>query len=217
MSEKFESVPFRFFYSMKKSLVFVWLTLLLLCIGSLFWYNEWVYNLPTAIPDNYRPVAFGTKIDNRLVTQTNNNILFLHFFNPDCPCSRFNMRYFKSLVSNFEGRVNFAIVVLNNKKYSAQQIQHKYDLQIPVYFDSTIAANCGVYSTPQAAIIDKKGKLYYRGNYNRTRYCSDKKTNYAEIALQTLLSNRTPIQFSPLALKAYGCSLPNCTQLQNDE
>ncbi|MND43250.1 hypothetical protein D3C80_340420 [compost metagenome] len=28
-------------------------------IVSLFWYNEWVYSLPTPIPPNYHPVKTG--------------------------------------------------------------------------------------------------------------------------------------------------------------
>ncbi|AFD09006.1 hypothetical protein [Solitalea canadensis] len=28
-------------------------------IAGLFWYNEWVYSLPTPIPPNYQPVKTG--------------------------------------------------------------------------------------------------------------------------------------------------------------
>lgn len=31
-----------------------------------------------------------------------------------------------------------------------------------------IAISCGVYSTPQAVIIDGNGQLFFRGNYNKT-------------------------------------------------
>ena len=138
--------------------------------------------------------------------------LFLHFFNPNCPCSKFNIPYFKELVKKYGNEVDFEIVLLSNKNYSAEQIQSKFDLSIPVLFDSAIAIECGVYSTPQAVIIDSKSNLFYRGNYNNSRYCTDKKTNYAEQALNNLLYNNRMAIYDRLALKAYGCSLPSCTK-----
>ncbi|WP_431212739.1 hypothetical protein ACQ86N_44925 [Puia sp. P3] len=79
-------------------------------------------------------------------------------------------------------------------------------------FDSAIARECGVYSTPQAAIIDAGHKLYYRGNYNKSRYCTNKKSDFARLALEDLLSNHPDLSFSPYAVKAYGCQLPTCTK-----
>jgi hypothetical protein len=52
--------------------------------------------------------------------------------------------------------------------------------------------------------------LYYRGNYNKSRYCTDKKTEYARMALDALLNNNANIGFDQLAIKAYGCQLPKC-------
>lgn len=198
---------------MRKLAILIWLTLLSGGIIALFWYNEWVYSLPTPVPKNYHTVKPGEEIDvASFIKSVPAQPLFLHFFNPDCPCSRFNMKHFKLLVKQYGHEVNFAIVVINNKKYTAQKIQDKFDLSIPVLFDTTIAAKCGVYSTPQAVIIDTNHKLYYRGNYNRSRYCTDQKTNYAQSALESLLHNNLTSVFDPYALKAYGCQLPNCTK-----
>jgi hypothetical protein len=107
--------------------------------------------------------------------------------------------------------MNFAIVVINqDTDYTVADIQDKFDLKIPVSFDSSIAAVCGVYSTPQAAIIDTNGRLYYRGNYNKSRYCTDKRSNYAQMAIDSLLSHHTNPIFSMAAIKSYGCELPKC-------
>ena len=140
--------------------------------------------------------------------------LFLHFFNPDCPCSRFNMPHFATLAKRYREQVNFAIVLMTNKNYTAEQIRKKFGLpySIPVLNDSALAISCGVYSTPQAVIIDTTQKLFYRGNYNRSRYCSDEKSSYAKIALDGLLHHDLTQNFSPLALQAYGCQLPTCTR-----
>ncbi len=194
----------------RKTIVFSLLALLFTGIAMLFWYNELVYSLPTPLPKNYVEIKFGNKISlPNSVQASTSKPLFLHFFNPDCPCSRFNMDHFKSLVNHYGNQVAFAIVVLNNDSYTAKQIQDKFDLQIPVFFDASIAKACGVYSTPQAVIVDNNQRLVYRGNYNRSRYCTDSKTNYAQQALDSLLNNRHTF-FNQFALKAYGCQLPNC-------
>ena len=54
--------------------------------------------------------------------------------------------------------------------------------------------------------------LYYRGNYNKTRYCTDAESNYAQMAIDSLLKQNNSPSFNALALRAYGCSLPNCTK-----
>jgi len=195
----------------KKGLVLIWLLALCFASGALFWYNDWQYQLPTPIPKNYHPVNTGTIIHlDSGFTPTAGKPVFLHFFNPDCPCSRFNMAHFKSLVRQYGARVDFIIVVMSHKTFTAQVIRDKFDLHLPVLFNASLATSCGVYSTPQAVILDGQHRLYYRGNYNISRYCSDEKTSYAKIALAGFLDNRPTFAFSRLALKAYGCRLPGC-------
>lgn len=197
---------------MKIVIVAGFLSLLFVGIVSLFWRNEWIYNLPTPVPEKYQPVNPGTTIDLPANLKTGSKPLFLHFFNPDCPCSRFNMKYFRTLVNQYRGQVDFVIVALNDKGYTEKNIQDKFDVRIPVLFDSSIAVRCGVYSTPQAVILDAARKLYYRGNYNRSRYCSDTKSNYAQQALEGLLRKKVDLRFDHFALTAYGCRLPNCNK-----
>ncbi|MEO7523863.1 MAG: hypothetical protein ABIT58_07195, partial [Ferruginibacter sp.] len=98
---------------MKKWLASSFLLLLFCCIGLLFWYNEWKYSLPTPVPERYVAVTLNQKINlpGKLIT-TNKLPLFLHFFNPDCPCSRFNIPHFKSLVNEYKDKVSFAVVVM---------------------------------------------------------------------------------------------------------
>lgn len=178
-------------------------------IAASFWYNELAYTLPTPVPKNYSDVKPGTFLNiSQKLAKDPAKPLFLHFFNPDCPCSRFNMPYFKSLVKKYGDKVDFQIVALaDNEHYSAKKVQDKFDLNIPVSFDSLLAAACGVYSTPQAVIIDKN-KLFFRGNYNKSRYCSDPKTNYAEHAIDSLLLQKYQLNFDHSAFRAYGCQLP---------
>ena len=198
---------------MKKLLLISWLVVIATGISFLFWRNEWQYSLPTPVPKNYQAVNTGTYINIKDIPGLGHERkpLFLHFFNPDCPCSRFNITHFKSLAKQYKNEVNFAVIVLNeNSDYTVQDIQQKFGLTIPVLFDSSIAAACGVYSTPQAAIINTDHILYYRGNYNKTRYCTDKKSNYAQMALDSMLHQSKKPWFGELATKSYGCQLPTC-------
>ena len=76
--------------------------------------------------------------------------------------------------------------------------------------DACVAEAVGVYSTPQAVLVTTKNDLYYRGNYNKSRYCTDKRSNYAEIAITALLGNSPIPEFGPMALKSYGCTIEGC-------
>jgi len=197
----------------KKLLLGLWFSLLFAAVCALFWKNEFKYNLPTPIPNNYHDIAMGSKIDLGKCCVMDNKPVFVHFFNPDCPCSRFNVPHVTGLIKKYGDRIHFKIVVLNKQKnFTIEEIQKKFDAPVPVYFDEAMAAKCGVISTPQAVLIDASHHLYYRGNYNKTRYCTDAASNYAQMAIDSLLTKSDSPTFEALALRAYGCSLPNCTK-----
>jgi len=197
---------------LRKLLVGLWMLLLCVSISVLFWQNEFKYSLPTPVPKNYQEIAMGSKINLKCCI-TDSRPIFLHFFNPDCPCSRFNIPHVSGLIKQYGDRINFKIVVLNKEKnFTIEEIQKKFNAKIPVYFDEDIAKSCGVFSTPQAVLIDGSGYLYYRGNYNKTRYCTNADSNYAQMAIDSLLKQTKTPSFDALALRAYGCSLPKCTK-----
>lgn len=200
---------------MRKVALLTWLLILLATIVTVFWQYEWVYSLPTPVPDNYRDIDTGTPI-NINVSHTlpfrKDKPVLLHFFNPDCPCSRFNIPHFKSLVEQYGDKITFAIVPVTRKKLTTRDVLKKFDMDVPVIFDTSLSTTCGVYSTPQAVLLDTNRQLFYRGNYNRTRYCTDKKTEYARMAINKLLHNNAAIIFDQFALKAYGCQLPKCSK-----
>ncbi len=196
----------------KTFLLVAWLTVLTACIVSLFWYNEWRYMQPTPLPVNYHAVLPGASLDFTpyKIVKTNRPV-FLHFFNPDCPCSRFNITHFKQLVNKYKNQIQFEIVVVSkNKALTAEKIRHTFSLQLPIHFDTTLATVCGVYSTPQAVIVTANHKLYYRGNYNKTRYCTDERSNYALMAIDSLLAGEDVPDLSKAASRSYGCALPKC-------
>jgi len=197
---------------MRKLIVGCWLALLLGAIGTLFWYNEWQYQLPTPLPKGYTPVQAGSPIALPAgLSHTGGKPLFLHFFNPDCPCSKFNIAQFRALVQQYGTQVNFTVVAITQKHYTAADIQKRFALTLPVVFNDSLASLCGVYSTPQVALLDANNRLFYRGNYNRSRYCTDEKTSYASMAVSSLLNSQVnTLLVSQAALTSYGCSLPGC-------
>ena len=199
--------------SVKKSFIAVWLLTIGSGIAYIFWYQEWKYSLPTPVPANYQAVNSGTYVSIKTIPGLENSSkpLFLHFFNPKCPCSRFNIAHFKSLVKEYGDQIDFAVVALtSNGNYTEKDIREKFDLPLPVVFDTSYAAACGVYSTPQAAIINSDKSLFYRGNYNKSRYCTDKETNYAQIAIEALLTEHRQPVLGREATVSYGCTLPVC-------
>lgn len=188
-------------------------TLLVLCaagIGFIFWKQELKYALPTPVPVNYKSVSVKEIINlSDRIDIPQGTSVYLHFFNPECPCSRFNIKHFNYLSSQFKSKVKVIAVIPGNadllwaKKLVGNEIEVLEDK------DDALANACGVYSTPQAVIVDRHHNLYYRGNYNKNRYCTQRTTNYVEIALTALLNGEDPPAFGPLATQSYGCQLPS--------
>lgn len=175
-------------------------------IASLFWKQDLKYSLPTLVPVEYNFVSVGQSLT-LPPSFEKGSAYFLHFYNPDCPCSRFNARHIKSLLREYSDSTKFVIVVSASDVIAKARKELGERLTIVVDNEGSISKACGVYSTPQAAIIDYNGKLFYRGNYNRTRYCTARASNFAELSLVALLNHQTPPAFGLLATQSYGCEL----------
>ncbi|WP_224996649.1 redoxin family protein [Cesiribacter sp. SM1] len=187
------------------------LTSLLLFILTIFWQQEIKYLTPTPIPPGYSRVALRQAIDLTELGENNQKKpVLLHFFNPNCPCSRFNTDHFVSLVKEYGNEVSFYVVLqYSNDREAVAQMLATYGIELPVLTDEhqALAQICGVYSSPQAVIVDSNQQLFYRGNYNRSRYCTDRQTSYARLALEALRARTAPPTPSALATTAYGCAL----------
>jgi hypothetical protein len=185
------------------------LLLLSAAIVFIFWQEELRYSLPTPIPKNYVSVSVNQKIVLSITGLPTESPLYLHFYNPDCPCSRFNAKHIRELIRSHGDSVRALIVVPSSHDKKVARDEFGEALEIISDDDGAIAKSCGVYSTPQAVIIDSNGKLFYRGNYNRARYCTAQATNYAEMALLSLINGASPPVFDLLATQSYGCQLPS--------
>jgi hypothetical protein len=137
--------------------------------------------------------------------------LLLHFFNPSCPCSRFNVDHVRALATRFAPNVTVVAILAEGDPATMRAAYRTLALDLPDYYvdgDRRLADALGVYATPQAAIVDGAGRLYFVGNYNRTRYCRERDTEFARIALEALVAGARPPALVPAATIAYGCLLP---------
>ncbi len=193
---------------LRKVFIALWLTAMAAGVGYLFWQQELQYIMPTPVPENYRPAPVQSSLSLPApLPSPQERPLFIHFFNPDCPCSRFNVKHFNYLQRTYSKNVDFVVVIPEQADPVAAGELLEGDLLIVQDKEGRIADACGVYSSPQAVLIDKSSTLYYRGNYNKARYCTLKASNYAEMALNDLMEGKAPQPFGLFAQKAYGCAL----------
>lgn len=185
--------------------------LLLLCfLGTayIFWYQELQYALPTPLPANYKPVKVGANVVIPVLTLSPKSDFYFHFYNPDCPCSLFNAQHVRELIEKYQGKMQVVVVVPQATDVSSAR--KEFGEQVEIWSDGNgkLATSLGVYSTPQAAIVSSNQQLYFRGNYNRSRYCTANATNFAELALIAYFNNMPPPTFDVWATQSYGCALP---------
>ncbi len=191
---------------------------LLFLVGWVFWLEDWRYSLPTPRPAGLvQPevgavLGAGSALDR--LAPVDGRPTLVHVFNPACPCSRFNLEHVRELAARYATRVRF--VALLECDDVAGALRRFESLKLPMApiadEDGRIAAELGVYSTPQAVILSADGELFFRGNYNRARYCDDRATEFARLALEALLAGAPLPSLSPEATTAYGCALPDAAE-----
>ena len=183
--------------------------------GRTFWVQDVQYALPTPVPAAWkdaprfiRPALPYSLVPRPLQRET--RPVLLHFFNAECPCSRFNLDQVRALVRHY--RTLLRCVTVMEAADTAQARKDFKNLPVGGEYvtdtDGKIAAACGVYSTPQAVVLDASGRLMYRGNFNAGRYCNSPESEYVRLTLDALLAHRTLPPFPAAATRSYGCTLP---------
>lgn len=203
----------------RKALVVMCLILLMGTIGSAFWYQDLRYSLPTpkppqlVQPDEGKTIQFPENLAAVLAGNSSQPI-FLHFFNASCPCSRFNVDHIAELYRDHGKAARFvAVVQAEGDAETLEKLRQKATdalsgMTAVVDTEGHAAQACGVYSTPQAVLLTADRHLVYRGNYNISRYCGDRITQFARLALEATLAGQPVPAMSPVATTAYGCELP---------
>lgn len=191
---------------------------LLAFAGHTLWEQDWKWGLPTPRPAGLHQPAVGAALElpDAVAAHWSPDAarpLFLHFFNPGCPCSRFNQDHVRDLIRAHRGRVTIVAVIEPEGGPVAAQavVRAERELGVPVLLDAdgSIASRLGVYSSPQAVVVTPAGALYYRGNYNLARYCTDSRTEFARMAIEHVLAGDLEYDAPVQARIAYGCPLPS--------
>lgn len=187
--------------------------IILATIGLIFWQQEVKYALPTPVPTNFIDTKIGQSVDlSDHLTLKENRKSLLHFFNYDCPCSKFNIKDFERIAKKYEADVDFYVIIQDNDTAALSQFKSKYQLDIPTILDKdgAISDICGIYATPQAVILTEENNLYFKGNYNKARFCTRKETRFVDMAMTHLINDEDLPPFFEFALvQPYGCSLPS--------
>lgn len=177
------------------------LSLVFICIAVVVYalYREDYKNsLPTPIPENIsvKPIGYSTTY------KTKGKITLLHFFNPNCPCSKFNTKHIEELYRNYNSSIDFIA-------FATEKPEENYPIPMVIDTEKKMAESMGIYSTPQAVLLDADGKILYRGNYNQSRYCSNKNTAFVQLAIENALKNKDSQSLVNKSGMPYGCSLFN--------
>lgn len=193
--------------------------------ATVFWYEDARYSLPTPEPAGLAQPHKGDRVDVKAsleragLSQTGPTLL--HFFNPDCPCSRFNLQHVRELRSRFGSRVTFIGVIearIDDEGDRADAMKSVeglgFDLPYVLDGDGSIAKAAGVYSTPQGVLLDAESTLVFRGNYNVSRFCTDPRTEFVKLAVESFLASEKDGVMPPEA-RAYGCELPSAEPKQS--
>lgn len=196
---------------MRKFTTFLLLAVVFGSIAYIFYYQEVQYWIPTPIPKNYNEVAIGTSVSLDVGSQHAKK--FLHFFNPNCPCSKFNTPGYKALLREYHKEFECFVVIqksLNGLTEDEREFLSDLEVEVIVDKEKQLARKLGVYATPQMVLLNESNQVYYRGNYNLARYCTNPATNFAKMAIDSLLKDAA-YSFPAMAFSAYGCSLDKPT------
>ncbi len=79
-------------------------------LALVFYVQDWKYQTPTPKPAGFEQPALGSTLRLELLSGHAGRPVLLHFFNPDCPCSRFNQPHLRRLFDAWKDRVDFVVV-----------------------------------------------------------------------------------------------------------
>ena len=146
-------------------------------------------------------------------TENKAAISVIHFWDPDCPCSRFNEVHVKKIISSYIAKnVQFTIVV----KGGTAEARHEHmRLAQQVFQDSAVKeirsdwpVQNGPPSSPAVAVINRQGQLVYFGPYSLGARCAPDKGKFVETVLDKLDSEKNSASKKQLNTLAVGCFCP---------
>lgn len=176
---------------------------LFICFISCSPENETFFELQLPTADN--------KTVNLSETKNNRASVFV-FLNPDCPLSQKYSLSIKNIFAEYSDKKIAVYLVFPGRLYSNSEIQKflfDYNLQMVAIEDADkkLTAGLGAEITPEAFLIDAKGKILYKGAIDNWFVDVNEKReviteHYLARAIEAFLCGK-PIKVSQT--KAVGC------------
>jgi hypothetical protein len=121
----------------------------------------------------------------------------VHFWDPACPCSRFNEAHVRKIVAEYARRgVQFLVVARAGSGLSeallAARAHRTFGDAVRLVNAPSQAAVGLTPSSPATAILDADGKLAYFGPYSTGAVCTATQGLFAEKVLDQLLQGNHP-------------------------
>lgn len=139
-------------------------------------------------------------------------ISVVHFWNPDCPCNRFNEVHVKKIISDYaEKNVQFTIVVSGNSEEQRKLLRERASKTFTHHGVTNIRSDWpmdkGPPSSPAVGVVNSNGELVYFGPYSLGANCSPDKGKFVETVLDHL-HDKKQRQKKQLNTLAVGCFCP---------
>jgi hypothetical protein len=210
----------QFTYSLKNvlvgGLVFVWVASTVFA----FWWFQFrnIRSFDSAAVKSQTVFFESGELGGRLETlvKSRNNlkaIKVVHFWDPDCPCSRFNEVHVKKIIADYKGQnVEFTVVV----RGQTQEVRTERKLQAQQVFNDVAVKEVisdwpvdkGPPSSPAVGVMNNDGELVYFGPYSLGARCTQDKGQFVEKVLDGLSTKKTSINKKQLNTLAVGCFCP---------
>ena len=190
-------------------------------VVAIFWFEQFQFYRPVSLPENFQEVNVNdTIVLNNLLFNTKEKetrSVFIHFFDTSCKFSRINIEHIRLFTKKYKKSFSFYVVVSGEHDQNFIDT-FKTKFQVPEFVrlisdkSCTVAKECGVYSTPQAVIINPNHTLYFRGNYNsQTGLCTPANIGNSSpaIAIRYKINDSPSPNFPPYMVQPWGCELFN--------
>lgn len=134
----------------------------------------------------------------------------VHFYNPGCPCNKFNERHVRDLIAQY-GRQGVRFIVMvsadlaTDQEQALQQARQVFN--DPAVIDVQLAKEIRPPSSPAVAILDAQDQLAYFGPYSIGATCSVQNGAYVETTLDKLFHGIPTRQLNTLAVGCF-CDWP---------
>jgi len=131
----------------------------------------------------------------------------VHFWDPACPCSRFNEAHVRDLIAAYRHKgIGFVVVAHAAADVAAHAVIRRaaaaFGDQVPLVIQRASTAMVLPPSSPATAIFAADGELAYFGPYSVGAVCTTGSGAFVETVLNRLLRGDNPRQVNTLA---FGC------------